>query len=753
MNHIDKLVKDLIDYYQNWYNQEDMSIGEMRGCSSPHEALFKPIFINSIKLKNRIIMGPMGNIGMAHEGGKPSQKMIEYFIERAKGGAGLLISGMIPVDWDTDPSYEDIHDTGIFPRIDKHRAAYSAWRELFEGVHAFGAKFFIQLAPGMGRVGNPECLTKKKKLPVSASWNPNWYIPQIPCRKLANWEIKRIIKRTAQAAADAKELGADGVHLHGHSGYLIEQMTDKAYNRRKLGRFSNPQNFGLDMVRAIRKSCGDRFPIHYRIDLSSALKETYPKEIKKEKALKKFKKARTLSNTLDYMENLVKAGVDAFDVDLGAYENWWLPHPPNSMPPGMYLEIAKLVKKYFKGMGIKSNRGAEVPIVAVGKMGFPYLAEEAVRDEKCDMVMLSRALLADPYWPNKVFSNKIDEIRPCIGDHEGCLGQLAIGGHPHCTVNPRTAFEHRYKDKSSAEKLKRIAVIGAGPAGVTFAVEAARRGHFVTIFEKEKSAGGNIVPGAVPKIKYELGNYKEFLNNELSRAERDYGLIVKLNTYVDLNRLQAEKYHAVVTCTGSKPFIPRIDGVENSIVNVGVEFLKNPFFREEWKNILVIGGSDVGCEIAHMLACEKNKKVTIAECEPYLMKKTCTSNRNHMLYSLKNKGVKILNCARVEKIEEDGAVIAINTSKSVPNPYNTWNPVIPDNVKNPFQKRIKEKYKRVKVEFDMIMLCTGAAPNDHLYYECVNQKVADEIYNLGDSIKPGRILESVKGAYALATHI
>ena len=129
-------------------------------------------------------MGPMGNASMAEETGKPGTKMLQYFLERAKGGAGLITSGMTPVSWTDDPAYEDLDHTGIFPRLDSHRTVYSGWRSIAEGCHSYGARFFIQLAPGMGRVGSPECLTKKLRLPVSASWNPNWYIPQITCRPL-----------------------------------------------------------------------------------------------------------------------------------------------------------------------------------------------------------------------------------------------------------------------------------------------------------------------------------------------------------------------------------------------------------------------------------------------------------------------------------------------------------------------------------------------------------------------------------------
>ena len=179
----------------------------------------------------------------------------------------------------------------------------------------------------------------------------------------------------------------------------------------------------------------------YRIDLSLALNETYGKRMAEVGSLKKFSRERTVEMTLDYMANLVKAGVDIFDVDLGCYDNWWLPHPPGPMPPGLFLPVARLVKDYFAAKDIRSNAGMPVPVVAVGKLGYPDLAEQALREGMCDMVMLARPLLADPEWPNKAYAGRVSDIRPCIGDQEACLNEFIHGGHVQCAVNPRSGFE------------------------------------------------------------------------------------------------------------------------------------------------------------------------------------------------------------------------------------------------------------------------------------------------------------------------
>ena len=304
--------------------------------------------MNRTTIKNRLVMAPMGNIYMAEETGRPNDKMIQYFIARAKGGVGLITTGLVPISHGIDHSITELGHLSYFPRIDRSRTVFSGWRDLAQGVHSFGAKIFVQLTPGLGRVGNPQCLITEMKFPVSASVNPNFYIPQIPCMPLSDGKLKRIIKNAGQAAADAMAARLDGVYLHGHEGYLLEQLTNPAFNRRKMGRYADVQRFGTDLIREIRRRVGPSYPIMYRIVLSLALIETYGADMDEISSLKKFKNGRTIEETLAYMKNLVAAGVDMFDVDLGCYDNWWLPHPPASMPAGCFLEISEIAKKYLR---------------------------------------------------------------------------------------------------------------------------------------------------------------------------------------------------------------------------------------------------------------------------------------------------------------------------------------------------------------------------------------------------------------------
>lgn len=749
----EKVLTKLEDTFGDWFNGK-MEAPTMTNNLYPYTHMFLPIKVNKLEIKNRLVMGPMGNINMADETGRPSERMISYFEARAKGGVGLITTGLIPTTFGIDPTLIEGDKLSYFPRIDRSRTNITGWRDLAYKVHSYGTKIFIQLTAGLGRVGNPECLLTQLKLPVSASWNPNFYIPAIPCKKLSGSACRKIIKKTGQAAIDAKVAGLDGVYLHGHEGYLLEQMTNPAFNRRILGRYSNYQQFGIDMVTKIRERCGASYPIMYRIDLSLMLNATYGDRMKKIKSLKKFRDERLVVETLDYMKNLVKAGVDMFDVDLGCYDNWWLPHPPSSMPSGCFLEIAEIVKKYFKDNNIKSNMGLEVPVVAVGKLGYPDLAEKALIDEKCDMIMLARPLLADPEWPNKAYKGNTMDIRPCIGCHEACIKEFIEGGHPQCAVCPTTTFESGIlSGLPKASEKKKIAVIGAGPAGVVAAKTLMERGHEVTLYEKENVVGGTLVEASVPKIKYELKNYVSYLNKLVEDMKGMAGFKLVMGKTVDADTLKKEKFDAVITATGSSQVGLPIKGAVQKHVCSAVEALKDVERLKNAKNIVIIGGGDSGCELAYYCKYELNKNVTIVEMAPTLMTHTCTANRGHIMHYLDKANVKCYNCATVTAINEDNVEILANVSKTVPYPYTTWEPVLPTNVHNPLAKKIKNDPKAVSIEADLVVLAAGTVPNNELFKKLQEERVAPLIYNIGDSNICGKVFTAVKSAFNVARTI
>jgi len=744
-------LKELLDHMDDWFQDEEhLRLGRMSQDLYPYTHLFQPIQVNGVHLKNRIVMGPVGNVGMPDELGRPSNKMIQYYTERARGGVGLITSGLVFFSQTIDPTETEPGDRSLLPRLGTSRTTFPAWRTLAENIHAYGGHFFIQLSPGVGRVGTPETVFKKWKLPVSASWNPNYYLPAVPCRPLTDGECRRIIKLGGQAAADAKALLIDGINLHGHEGYLLDQMTNPAFNRRKLGRYANWQAFGLELVTEMRKRVGPDYPITYRIDLSLALNACYGEGMNTIGSLKKFRNERTIAMTLDYMLNLVKVGVDMFDVDLGTYDNWWLPHPPNGMPSGCYLPISKLVKDVFKEQHVTSNAGLPVPVVAVGKLGYPDLAEKALRDELCDMVMLARPLLADPHWPNKVYAGRVREIIPCISDQEACLNEFIHGGHIQCAVNPRTCFEDVIEaELQPAARLKKVAVVGAGPAGILCAVTAAQRGHQVTLFEKSERIGGMLVPGSVPRTKYEVGNYLTYLEGQVQDCQRQNGLTLRLRTEATLEKLQGGKFEAVVLCTGSRMDWPDLDGIHQSHVISAIELLRNPQVAESIGEVVIVGGGPVGCECAHFLASEYRVNVCVVEMLPHFMPAICTANRAYLLHTLEKLGARLLNCTRLKEVRPGQVTVLRNISKSVPNPFNTWNPVLPDNVINPLARPIRQQVVEEILPADLVVIATGLKPDIAFYETCVAGHAAPEIHLIGDAFQVGRVFEAVKAGFTV----
>ncbi|MEG2259135.1 MAG: enoate reductase, partial [Oscillospiraceae bacterium] len=253
----DAQIQNLVDSYGNWVQCEceNKAGGTARMTKElyPYSSSFSPIRVNRMTIKNRFVMAPMGNLDMSEESGRPSEKMVQYFIARAKGGTGLITTGLIPISHGIDPTVTEKGNFSMFPRIDGTRTNFSSWREIAQGCHVYGSKVFIQLTPGLGRVGPPTCLVNEMKFPRSASFNPNFYIPELPCLRLSGGKLKKIIKNAGQASADAKACLIDGVYLHGHEGYLLEQLTNTAFNRRKFGKYADWQRFGVDLIKEIRK--------------------------------------------------------------------------------------------------------------------------------------------------------------------------------------------------------------------------------------------------------------------------------------------------------------------------------------------------------------------------------------------------------------------------------------------------------------------------------------------------------------------
>lgn len=721
----------------------------------PFEKLFEPDQIGKCKLMNRIVMAPIGNINMADPTGRPLDKMIEYFIERAKGGTGLLITGLVPVSYGIDPAVSEDNDTTYLPRIDgTSRTRLSGWRDLTAGVQPYGSKIFIQLTAGLGRVGSPEPALKGKIL-RSSSWNRNFYVPQIPHVPFSDRSIKKIVKSFGQCAANAKSAGFDGVQIHGHEGYLMDQLTSDPWNRRVFGRYRDKNQFGIDVVREIKKRCGEDFPILYRIDLTQALQETYGDAIFR----KLFHgKERTIEQGLEFCKVLYEAGVDAFDVDKGCYENWFWPHPPAYFDDAIYVkEMAGTLKEFFLREGIDAK------VMAVGKMGKPECAEEVLQKGWADFVMLGRPLLADPHWPEKVRQGRTREIIHCIGDQEGCLESIKKGGHPCCSVNPYTGFEEK-KKLVRAEKIKKVAVIGAGPAGCEAAITAFKRGHDVTLFEKGDRIGGQLYTASRMVIKHDIKRYLENLEYQMSLLQKE-GLKVVFNTYIRPENV-GNIFDVIICCNGLRTVIPSIEGLDMVKHMEARKFLDMGMkMPSDVKNVLIVGGGIIGCEVAYSIAYEKGVNVTIVGKNNVLMPDTVMANRGQMLWMMLGGGspsgkkedalkepITVYNASNVIRFTEGRAHIVANKGRS--DPYAPWKALIPQNVQNPFNRKLDpENVEELTLDTDMVIIATGSQADDLLYYRLLQEKAADEIYSAGDAKEPCRVWEAINGANEIARNI
>jgi 2-enoate reductase len=664
------------------------------------EKLFEPIRIGSAVMPNRIAMAPMGIIGMVTEDGCFADRAVEYYVERARGGTGLIITGAVKVENEIEklkmPTFPCIT---LNPLHFITRAA-----ELTERVHAYGSKIFIQITAGLGHNAHPIMLDGQ---PVAPSAIPNYWEPNVTCRELKTEEVERLVERFAEAAEIAVACGFDGIEIHAmHEGYLLDQFTMSFFNRRTDkygGDLEGRLTFPIEIVKAIKSRVGKDFPVVLRFSIKSYIKGWNRGGLPGENF---EEKGRDLKEGLIAARILQDAGYDAFNADAGSYEAWYWAHPPNYMKHGCYVELTEELKKVVS-----------VPVLMAGRMEIPDLAAQVLSEGKAaDMIVLGRGLLADPSWPHKVKMGQEKGIRPCLGCQDGCLGRIFEGKPLSCAVNPACGRE-REMTLTPAQKPKKICVIGGGLAGMEAARVAALRGHDVTLYEKGSRLGGHLLEASVPEFKKDEVRLLEWYEAELANA----GVKVKLNTKITLEHLKKDNPDVVIVATGSVPKDLDVPGRDKNNVIKAEELLLGR--GKAGQDILVVGGGLVGCETALWLA-QQGKSVTIVEMLDELMSAgmpQCHANKMMLLDLLDFCKVKSITGAIVSEVTADGAVL---TDKN---------------------------FRRTEVKADTIVVAIGLREEKGLYDSV--RKEFPNTYLIGDAMKVRNFMFTIWDAFEVARNI
>lgn len=661
-----------------------------------YSKLFSPIKIGSITIKNRFAMAPMGPLGLADANGGWNQRGIDYYVERAKGGTGLIITGVTFFDQVVEKQDPSTVPNPLYKPVNFVKTS----REMTERIHAYGSKIFLQLSGGFGRVTIPTNVGDIP--PIAPSAIPHRWLDKT-CRAITVDEIHAIVKQFGEAAFHAKRAGFDGVQIHAvHEGYLIDQFAISMFNQRTDeygGSLENRLRFAKEIVEEIKKKCGDDFPVTLRFSVKSMIKDwrvgALPGEDFEEKG-------RDTEEGLKAAKLLESYGYDALDTDVGTYDAWWWNHPPMYQKKGLYREYCKMVKEVV-----------DIPVFCAGRMDNPDMALEAIENGECDVIDLGRPLLADPGYCNKLRCGKITQIRPCISCHEGCMGRVASYSLLNCAVNPQAARE-RVNAYEPILKKKKVLIVGGGVAGCEAARVLAIRGHQPVVYEKGSRLGGNLIPGGAPDFKEDDIALADWYTNELNRL----GVHVHLNTELNEEEIKAMDYDTVILATGSKPKVFSL-GDDSHTYTAEQVLLKQ---KDAGKKTVVVGGGLVGCETALWLA-QNGIHVTIVEALDKVMAVNgplCAANKEMLEALLPFNGVEIITGAKVTEFA-NGEV------------------------------KVDTKEDSKTIMSDSVILSVGYKEENTLYNNL--QFDIPDLYLLGDAKKVSNIMYAIWDAFEVANHI
>jgi 2,4-dienoyl-CoA reductase-like NADH-dependent reductase (Old Yellow Enzyme family)/thioredoxin reductase len=631
--------------------------------------MFGPASIAGLEIKNRLVMAPIGT-RLTNEVGGVDRRMIDFYAERAKGGVGTIIVEGTCVDYPL--AVASAKNLRIY-----HNAYIGGHAELVEAVHAHGTKIILQLLH-VGRNRRPI----DEIQPVAPSAIPCKAFGVTP-KELTISEIENIIQKFVDAAIRAKTAAYDGIELHGAHGYLIAQFMSSSSNHRKDrygGRLINRMAFPLEIIRGIHQALGSTYPIFFRLSADEFVDG-----------------GMNIETSIRISKILEDAGVNAIDVSAGTYDSLPTMIEPMSYAEGWKINLAEAIKKNVK-----------IPVIGVSVIRKPEFAESILRERKVDFAALGRALVADPFWPQKAARGREEEIIPCISCNR-CLERISSDLPIRCTVNPLTGREQLRNTVLPVDKKKKIFVIGGGPAGMTAALTAGNRGHQVFIYEKAKHLGGQLLLAAKPPGKEKLTLFCDYLKNQIEEKEIE----VNFGRDVNCEDIVQSNADAVIIATGAIPAIPNIagtrSGLENGSVCTAWDVLEGKKTIKD-RTVLIAGGGSVGCETALFLA-DRNIKIIIAEVLNGLALDMDPINRLDLVSEINKRQITVMLNRKVDRVDHDRILLVDNEMNDE------------------------------LVQADLIVLALGVVPIIDLAND-LKDKV-QEIYVVGDCNRPRKLSEAV----------
>lgn len=688
-----------------------------------YEMLASPMKIGKCEIKNRIVLPPM-LMGFGGLDGKPTEKMMNYYEERAKGGCGLIMTEITRIN--------DKTGSAAFAQLAvSHDYHIEPLREMAQRIQKHGAKFFVQLHhPGRQNVGllvgtvplsiQLEKLTKGayskllyKLTPaigptlikndiVPSSVAPSKcepaYFARGHVRALKYKEIKELEAQFIDGAIRVYKAGCDGVELHAAHGYLLQQFLSPVTNHRTDeygGSLENRMRFLLNILRGIKRACGKDFPVIVRLSVD----ECYEK-------IGQSGKGYTLEDGVKIAKALEENGADAIDVSSAGYDtfNYWL--EPVSFECGWRKYMAKAIKE-----------AVSIPVLAANLIRSPLQAEQQLQEGVQDFVSLGRPQIADPNWANKALSGKgtIKRCICCLNCIESMQDNAYIGSHGECSVNPFIGHEGEELKKDG--NGRKMVVIGAGPAGLMASQILAQRGFSVTLFEKNEKAGGQIILAAAPPKK----DKTYWMIEDLVNACKENGVDIRLGTKADIKTIKDINPEKVFIATGSTPIKPNFPGNSDKSNILTFEDILSGKVVLQNKKVAVIGSGMTGLETAHTL-CENENRVTIIEMANELAPGTWMQHKDDILPHLDKAGTVYLTGEKLCEIGQD---------------Y-----IISENVKS------KDK---LKTNVDYVVLALGSRPNKNMENEL--QESGIPFVSIGDCYKSGKIADATKKAYIEALKV